>query len=109
MNRRDVVGNVQLDIDEGERSGALVLKAEGAVAEGPLRSIFDNASLKIIFKQDPAPAERLGQVIDGKLTIDPPASTAAPAASVSASICCECSARAPAKSLRSDITATSLA
>ena len=41
------------------------LGTEGAVAEGPLRSIFDNASLKIIFKQDPAPAERLGQVIDG--------------------------------------------
>ena len=30
MQRRDVVGSVQLDIDEGERSGALVLKAEGA-------------------------------------------------------------------------------
>ncbi|BBO32532.1 ATP-binding cassette domain-containing protein [Lacipirellula parvula] len=28
--RRDVVGNVQLDIDDGERSGALVLKTEGA-------------------------------------------------------------------------------
>src|SRR5690606_7678187 len=28
--RRDVVGNVNLAIDDGERSGALVLKAEGA-------------------------------------------------------------------------------
>lgn len=28
--RRDVVGNVQLEIDDGERSGALVLKTEGA-------------------------------------------------------------------------------
>jgi ATP-binding cassette subfamily F protein uup len=28
--RRDVLGNVNLEIDEGERSGALVLKAEGA-------------------------------------------------------------------------------
>lgn len=41
------------------------LGTEGAVADGPLRSIFDNASLKVVFKQDPAPAERLGQVIDG--------------------------------------------
>jgi ABC transport system ATP-binding/permease protein len=30
LDRRDVVGNVQLEIDSGDRSGALVLKAEGA-------------------------------------------------------------------------------
>lgn len=30
-----------------------------------MRSIFDNASIKLIFKQDPDPAERLGDVIDG--------------------------------------------
>ena len=30
QDRRNVVGNVQLEIDTGERSGALVLKAEGA-------------------------------------------------------------------------------
>ncbi|MBA3481219.1 MAG: ATP-binding cassette domain-containing protein [Pirellulales bacterium] len=30
QQRRDVVGSVQLEIDGGERSGALVLKAEGA-------------------------------------------------------------------------------
>ncbi len=41
------------------------LGTEGAVASGPLRSVFDNASLKIIFKQDPDPAARLGEVIDG--------------------------------------------
>lgn len=41
------------------------LGTEGAVASGPLRSIFDNASLKIIMKQDPDPAERLGEVVDG--------------------------------------------
>lgn len=41
------------------------LGTEGAVASGPLRSVFDNAALKILFKQDPGPAERLGQVIDG--------------------------------------------
>lgn len=41
------------------------LGTEGAVASGPLRSIFDNASVKVIMKQDPAPAERLADVIDG--------------------------------------------
>jgi ABC transport system ATP-binding/permease protein len=30
QQRRDVVGSVKLEIDDGERSGALVLKAEGA-------------------------------------------------------------------------------
>lgn len=37
----------------------------GAVASGPLQSVFDNASLKIMYLQDPKPAERLGEVIDG--------------------------------------------
>jgi hypothetical protein len=41
------------------------LGTEGAVASGPLRSVFDNATLKIIFQQDPNPAERLGEVVDG--------------------------------------------
>ena len=41
------------------------LGTEGAVASGPLRSIFDNATLKIIMKQDPDPAERLAEVVDG--------------------------------------------
>jgi len=41
------------------------LGTKGAVAEGALRSVFDNAPLKIIFKQDPDPAERLDEVIDG--------------------------------------------
>lgn len=41
------------------------LGTEGSVAEGTLRSVFDNAPLKIIMKQDPEPARRLVDVVDG--------------------------------------------
>jgi len=41
------------------------LGTEGAVANPALRSVFDNAPLKVIMKQDPDPAERLGEVVDG--------------------------------------------
>ncbi|KAB8140788.1 hypothetical protein F8S13_22570 [Chloroflexia bacterium SDU3-3] len=41
------------------------LGTEGAVASSALRSIFDNASMKVLMHQDPAPAERLGAVVDG--------------------------------------------
>jgi hypothetical protein len=34
-------------------------------AVGALRSVFDNATIKLIMRQDPLPAERLGQVIGG--------------------------------------------
>lgn len=34
-------------------------------ANGSLRSVFDNATIKLIMRQDPLPAERLGEVISG--------------------------------------------
>ena len=41
------------------------LGTRGAVASGPLKSIWDNATIKAIFKQDPEPAERLLEFIEG--------------------------------------------
>ncbi|HEX6293024.1 MAG TPA: type IV secretory system conjugative DNA transfer family protein [Herpetosiphonaceae bacterium] len=41
------------------------LGAEGGVADEAMLSIFQNATIKIIFRQDAEPAKRLGHVVDG--------------------------------------------
>ncbi|HEX6288248.1 MAG TPA: hypothetical protein VFZ66_03615 [Herpetosiphonaceae bacterium] len=44
------------------------LGAEGGVADEAMLSIFQNATIKIIFRQDAEPAKRLGHVVDGLRT-----------------------------------------
>ncbi len=55
-------GGVLITLDQDAHT---YLGTEGAVANGPLRSVFDNAGIKIMFQQDPAPAERLEKMVDG--------------------------------------------
>jgi ATP-binding cassette subfamily F protein uup len=48
QQRRDVVGNVQLEIDEGQRSGALVLRAEDATFGYDGRMVVEQVTTTIM-------------------------------------------------------------